>query len=225
MADSEFTPEELQAEIWKVIPSWEHYAVSNLGRVRREIDGINTYAGRILTPILNNHGYFQYSLYSPEKSQRIRGHILVMRAFIGPQHTDTEVNHIDGDKTNNRLTNLEYTNRLHNQRHAARLGLLSHGANHYAKTRPELLSRGDAHYSRRHPEKLARGDQSGSRKHPERVARGERQHSAKLTEDKIRYIRHALMKGIRASVVARQLGVSQTTISYIKKGKTWRHVI
>lgn len=53
-----------------------------------------------------------------------RVHQLVMFAFVGGYPADRpQINHIDGDKRNNRLENLEFCNASHNLRHAIRLGL------------------------------------------------------------------------------------------------------
>lgn len=46
-----------------------------------------------------------------------------MRAFVGPPPFGMEINHIDGNAMNDKLSNLEYTTRSENQKHAYRLGL------------------------------------------------------------------------------------------------------
>jgi hypothetical protein len=51
-------------------------------------------------------------------------HALVALAFVGPRPRRHEVNHIDGDRFNNRASNLEYTTRAGNMRHAAEIGRL-----------------------------------------------------------------------------------------------------
>jgi len=50
-------------------------------------------------------------------------HRLAMAAFVGQEPSRTDVNHIDGDKSNNCLSNLEYCDRSHNVRHANATGL------------------------------------------------------------------------------------------------------
>jgi len=52
-----------------------------------------------------------------------RVHRLVAEAFLGPRPPDHEVNHIDGDKKNNRAENLEYTSPGGNKAHAVAYGL------------------------------------------------------------------------------------------------------
>jgi len=70
----------------------------------------------------------------------------------------------------------------------------------------------------------ARGDSSGARVRPERRPRGERHTSAKLTDSLIVSIRTALAGGEFQTRIARRLGVTQATISAIKRRRIWKHV-
>src|SRR5690606_19120684 len=58
-------------------------------------------------------------------------HVLVAEAFIGPKPKGMTVNHIDGDKTNNHATNLEYLSVADNIRHAFAMGLYPRGERHH----------------------------------------------------------------------------------------------
>ena len=83
---------------------------------------------------------------------------------------------------------------------------------------------GDAHGLRLHPERVARGDRSGARLHPERLARGERNSNSKLIAADIIAIRQRLSAGDTQCSIAKSFGVSNKTISNIKKGLIWKHV-
>lgn len=111
-------------EQWKDIPGFEgYYQVSNLGKVRsldREITFRNgrkrTYDGCFLSPKRSGDGYRKVALSVGRNINQVSIHRLVMLAFVGP--SDLEVNHKNGDKTDNRLENLEYTTRAENELHA-----------------------------------------------------------------------------------------------------------
>lgn len=100
------------------------YAVSNLGRLRRDKPGLRgAKAGRIIKGSKTLGGYPSAVVVIDGKFVGVLIHRLVAAAFIGPCPLGKEVNHIDGVKTNNNVANLEYVTRSENHRHAYRLGL------------------------------------------------------------------------------------------------------
>lgn len=100
-------------EEWKTVPDTNGlYAVSSHGRARR----VDT--GRILrTSPAKRTGYPRITLSVGGKIRVVRVHQLVAAAFLGPRPTDHDVNHRDGDKTNNRADNLEYVTRKQHEAH------------------------------------------------------------------------------------------------------------
>lgn len=115
-------------EIWKDIKGYEGlYQVSNLGRVK----SLNRYVnsglknqkkvkkkGRVLRPANNIHGYLFVTLQKNRRKEIKTVHRLVAETF-NPQ----QVNHIDGNKHNNNLNNLEWCTQKYNIQEAWRLGL------------------------------------------------------------------------------------------------------
>lgn len=71
---------------------------------------------------------------------------------------------------------------------------------------------------------LQAGDQHYMRRHPERCARGEHHGGAKLSDMKVREIRRRAADTAPA-VLAREFGVSRTTIDWVLAKRTWRHVL
>lgn len=122
-------------EIWKDIKDYEGlYQVSNLGRVKslgRLVNGSNQYGvkfqyfkkDKILKPVLDNWGYLRISLYKNTRKIAKRIHILVAEAFLDNQNNYSIINHINGDKTDNRVENLERCTQSHNVQESYRLGL------------------------------------------------------------------------------------------------------
>ena len=109
-------------EQWKPIAGYEGiYEISDQGRVKRVAPGpgssTSTYVGRILNGSLVK-GYHQVSLSDCGHRTKSLVHRLVANAFIGPCPSGKEVNHKNGNRTDNRVQNLEYLTRSENQLHA-----------------------------------------------------------------------------------------------------------
>ena len=120
-------------EEWKIINNFPKYAVSNLGNVKtlfwqNNVNGKLYPREKILAPIKRKDGYLKVNLHNDEYKGRGKGceclvHRLVAEAFILNQRDFTEVNHKDGDKTNNCVDNLEWCSRQQNVLHSYKLGL------------------------------------------------------------------------------------------------------
>jgi hypothetical protein len=91
-------------EDWKVIDDYPDYEVSSLGRVKS-----NKYPNKpkMLKSNPNSLGYCQVGL-KREVLKTKKNHILVLEAFTGPRPKGMEACHNDGDKNNNRLSNLRW---------------------------------------------------------------------------------------------------------------------
>ena len=114
------------SEEWLPIVGYEGlYKVSDFGRIMRTKDMPGTFDGKILKTHLNRGGYQTLNIYKNGKRHIFTVHRLVMEAFVSIRPDDMQVNHKDGDKTNNHLDNLEYVTISENHRHAFRIGLKS----------------------------------------------------------------------------------------------------
>lgn len=106
-------------EQWKPVKGFEGvYEVSDQGRIRR----LTTRVGRVrqeprlLKAHISAFGYERVFLY---RTSRIRRYVhnIVMEAFVGDRPEKYDVNHKDGNRANNALSNLEYLTRAENIRH------------------------------------------------------------------------------------------------------------
>lgn len=112
----------------------QRYLVSSMGRVlscstqRRDLlgaTGFGKHGYYLLKQQKDGYGYPAVVLYKAGvfcKSKKV--HSLVMGAFVTRDVRATQINHIDGDKANNKLSNLEWSDAAHNTKHAYSLGLL-----------------------------------------------------------------------------------------------------
>lgn len=111
-------------EKWRDIPGLEgRHQASSHGRIRwvGPIIG-RTYPFKIVKGVKNPDGYLQVRPYPLPDKRSARVHQLVALAFLGPCPPGLEVNHLDGDRANNRPENLEYVSHADNVRHAWVLG-------------------------------------------------------------------------------------------------------
>lgn len=113
-------------EKWKLVDGWPGYEVSSKGRVRRTLTGLvrrGVKAGRLMTVTLNSWGYPTVYLKNLTKRTGVHVHRLVAIAFISPPPTaDHRVNHINSDKMDPRVENLEWVTHAENMQHAYRSG-------------------------------------------------------------------------------------------------------
>lgn len=121
-------------EIWKDVPEYENiYQVSNYGNIKSLI------SNRLLKPSKDRFGYVRFNAIKDKKPKTLRIHRLVMNVF-NPINTKMQVNHIDGDKTNNHINNLEWCTDSENKIHAYKTGLMVPG-NQYRKRQKQDLQR------------------------------------------------------------------------------------
>lgn len=103
---------------WRDIPSLVGlYKASNLG----EIWSVRKRKKICLWP--DRVGYLRFNISRNCKIRKMFVHRAIMEAFVGPCPEGFQVNHRDGEKSNNRIDNLEYVTPLQNMTHASKTGL------------------------------------------------------------------------------------------------------
>lgn len=118
-------------EIWKAISGYEGlYEVSSLGRVRskdrfitNENDKTALHKGRVISPGKRPNGYLFVGLSKSGKRNLLAVHRLVAIEFLPCSNNETlQVNHINENKEDNRLENLEWCTAKENIRHSVNTG-------------------------------------------------------------------------------------------------------
>ena len=133
-----------EEEVWKDIPEYEGiYQVSSYGNVRsldRPVKHFSYKSGKISTMIRRGvvmrpgsspNGYKIVRFSKEGKPAYFAVHRLVALLFIANPHNKPTVNHIDGNKVNNKVTNLEWVTSSENQLHAIKTGLVKEWKNQF----------------------------------------------------------------------------------------------
>lgn len=116
-------------EVWKTIPNTnEIYQASSYGQIRsidrfvkHNYGGSKKVSGRILKQGKQRNGYLAVPICILGTEKRRNVHRLIASAFLG--ESTLQVNHKDGNKTNNRIDNLEYCSSSDNIKHSFKIGL------------------------------------------------------------------------------------------------------
>jgi len=112
--------EEEEEEVWRDIAGFEgKYQISNLGRVKSILKTMT----KIRKPRIHSSGYWCLNLTVNYKWKSVTIHRLIAIAFIPNPNNYRTVNHIDGNKQNNDISNLEWCTQKENCKHAFRTGL------------------------------------------------------------------------------------------------------
>ena len=164
---------QFNGEIWRDVRGYEGlYQVSNFGRVR----SFHNSGMRILSPS-KVKGYLCINLFKDNKAKNFKVHRLVAQAFLPNPDNLPQVDHINTDKTDNRVENLQWVTGSENVKLTYQRGRT--------------------------------------------VIHGENVYNAKLTTEKVAYIREN-PDGLTQRQLAKKFNVCQATIGQIQRGETWK---
>lgn len=215
-------------EIWKRFKDTD-YQVSNLGNV------FSVYNGMQLKPFMNDR-YLVVDLFAYTVRQRIAVHRMVAIAFIENPDNKEYVNHINGNKLNNRVDNLEWVTASENSIHAVATGLSPIGE---AKTLAKLTEKdvleiqaafeaGEKDFVLAEKYGVTSGVISSIRlgktwKHVSGkvFAPSGPNPVKKLSGEDIPVIRQMFLDGFNDADIGRKFNVARGTINQIRQGKTW----
>lgn len=112
------------SEIWKDVPNYQKlYQVSNYGNIRSLDHYSNNhhfYKGRVLKPSADGKGYLYVELYKNGHIKAFRVHRIVANVFLPNHDKKLQVNHLDENKKNNKVTNLEWCTAKQNSNYGTR---------------------------------------------------------------------------------------------------------
>lgn len=121
-----------EQEIWKVYPDYDFIEVSNLGRVRTKDRFVtykngtkHFYKGQVLKQWRDHYGYLYVQFYGNGKRVTLKVHRMVAITFIPNPNNYPQVNHIDCNRSNNVVSNLEWCTNQYNTAYREKYGKAS----------------------------------------------------------------------------------------------------
>lgn len=233
-------------EQWRAVGDWP-YEVSSLGRVRRTEPGCHTRPGRLLRAHVTHSEYRRVLLSDTPRSQHFFVFRLVAEAFCDRPSTDMEFvpNHINGNKGDDRASNLEWVTRSENQIHAAILHEHRGEGHANAKLSTKQVREIRARYTGAWGQQTGLAEEYGvTQMLVSKIVRGEvwthvpgnhpgtglhsgEEHGcAKLTPRQVRAMRRRFDHGkVTMQELAETYGVGRQIVRDIVRGKTWKHVM
>ncbi len=200
-------------EEFKKINNFPDYQISNYGNIKSfKYDKIN---GKLLKLRVCSNGYYQISLRKNNKTYPCLIHRMIDEIFYKKIDSDKEINHIDGNKKNNYILNLEEINHSDNQKHAYKIGIHK-SVKHSDKTKNKMsISHIGKKLSENCKNKLSK------------YFKGENNPKVKLKDEEVWLINKILNSNyyksgkITQKFIGKMFGIHQTTISKIKLKKIW----
>ena len=237
-------------EIWRDVPGFTHYQVSNQGRVRSRKPPARSKKPRkewkILKPYRMKNGYLVIKLADCGKGIAYLVHRLVLEAFVGPCPDGMEARHVkDNDRSNNRLDNLCWGTRQENADDVLRHGRRVCGERCHASklrrsdikeifklwneglTRAKIAKRFGVRVEavwRVLTKQVWAHASVGESAEMRGSLRGSQSPNATFTEEQVREMRRLYSQGVSTTEIARRLNRNRETIWRICTGKSWCHV-
>jgi hypothetical protein len=228
-------------EVWKDCICYENsYEISNYGRVRSKDryvpcnTGIKFVPSVLLKPSAGNGGYLATTLYGWGLKIGYYTHRLVWETFQGGIPCDMEINHIDGDKKNNFIGNLEVVTPSENQIHAHKIGLAKGQTGHrgsgidegdiiriFALSKKGITNKEISEIYKVSPSYISQIITGSAWQHLIRPSQYEykRKNRMPLDQSVVMQIKRKLKNGQSIKEISLECNVPITTISKIKQGK------
>lgn len=232
----------LTIEMWKTVVVKgvkTKYEISSSGRIRTKKKG----KVKILKPSFNQDGYKMIQIKVGDKKVTKKIHRLVAEAFVENPDPERfkEVNHLNGDKANNDMDNLEWTDRSGNMHHAFDTGLIlpMKGEDHPGHKHTEKQIREvcelmeEGHTNKEIHEKTGiksdilsdiRSGDSWTHITDDYKFKPVPHPNKQYTDEQIHQVCSMMQSGFNNTEISEALDISYNVVADIRRGKTWTHI-
>ena len=218
---------------WKWIKGYKGlYRISRTGKIKSYHKG---FKGKILVQAENLQGYKIIGLYKNGRGKTFSVHRLVLETFVGSCPEGMQACHNDGDKTNNKVSNLRWDTPRNNSKDRVLHGTQAKGEiiGTSILTDEEVLEIRELYATKEFSiTKLATIYEVGKSTiryiingtYWAHVGGPTIERKRTITEEDVYNIRVKRAEGIKVRELANEYNVDNATISYIVRGATWKHV-